>query len=233
MMSRLTREMFCLMEGRHVHPSTLYPGGVGTVATVQLFTDYHVAPHALHRLPEARGAAARRPVRLLLRGAARLSRGRPAPHPARLLGQLPGSRGLQLQVRRHDRVGARDVRHARRRRRRQAGDERPGARSTSASASCSAARIYDDWQNGEKFVTHDPLGNPVDARHPWNQTTTPHAAEARLRRQVQLGHVAALVRRQGPPGARHRRRTDRAPVVDGAVGPGRHRLRQGDRQRAS
>jgi hydrogenase large subunit len=29
-MSRLTREMFCLMEGRHVHPSTLYPGGVGT-----------------------------------------------------------------------------------------------------------------------------------------------------------------------------------------------------------
>ena len=32
-MSRLTREMFCLMEGRHVHPSTLYPGGVGTVPT--------------------------------------------------------------------------------------------------------------------------------------------------------------------------------------------------------
>ncbi len=30
------------MEGRHVHPSTLYPGGVGTVPTVQLFTDYLV-----------------------------------------------------------------------------------------------------------------------------------------------------------------------------------------------
>ena len=40
--SRLTREMFCLMEGRHVHPSTLYPGGVGTVPTIQLFTDYLV-----------------------------------------------------------------------------------------------------------------------------------------------------------------------------------------------
>src|ERR1043166_8263849 len=39
-MSRLTREMFCLMEGRHVHPSTLYPGGVGTVASPQLFSDY-------------------------------------------------------------------------------------------------------------------------------------------------------------------------------------------------
>jgi hydrogenase large subunit len=23
------------------------------------------------------------------------------------------------------------------------------------------------------FVTHDPLGNPVDRNHPWNQTTTP------------------------------------------------------------
>src|ERR1700729_2334161 len=41
-MSRMTREMFCLMEGRHMHPSTLYPGGVGTVPTVQLFTDYIV-----------------------------------------------------------------------------------------------------------------------------------------------------------------------------------------------
>src|SRR5437588_10459725 len=41
-MSRLTREMICLMEGRHVHPSTLYPGGVATVPTVQLFTDYLV-----------------------------------------------------------------------------------------------------------------------------------------------------------------------------------------------
>ena len=38
--SRMTREMFCLMEGRHVHPSTLYAGGVGTHATIQLFTDY-------------------------------------------------------------------------------------------------------------------------------------------------------------------------------------------------
>jgi len=32
---------------------------------------------------------------------------------------------------------------------------------------------YDDWQNAETFVKTDPLGNPVDQRHPWNQTTTP------------------------------------------------------------
>src|SRR3569833_1329781 len=28
------------MEGRHVHPSTLYPGGTGTGATPQVFSDY-------------------------------------------------------------------------------------------------------------------------------------------------------------------------------------------------
>src|SRR3954451_23471977 len=39
-MSRVGREMICLMEGRHVHPSTIYPGGVGTVATPTLLTDY-------------------------------------------------------------------------------------------------------------------------------------------------------------------------------------------------
>src|SRR6202034_968154 len=33
--------------------------------------------------------------------------------------------------------------------------------------------FYDDWGASEKFVTHDPLGNPVDHRHPWNQTTHP------------------------------------------------------------
>src|SRR5690242_10501127 len=53
--SRSTREMFCLMEGRHVHPSTLYPGGVGTVATVQLFTDYLTR---LRRCPATRRSAA-------------------------------------------------------------------------------------------------------------------------------------------------------------------------------
>ena len=91
-MSRLTREMFCLMEGRHVHPSTLYPGGVGTVPTRP----------ALHRLPrpadevrrvhEEGRAAARRPVRLLLRGAARLRGGRPAARAARLLGLVQRTR---------------------------------------------------------------------------------------------------------------------------------------------
>ena len=32
---------------------------------------------------------------------------------------------------------------------------------------------YDDWEDQEMFVRHDPLGNPVDRRHPWNQHTNP------------------------------------------------------------
>ena len=32
---------------------------------------------------------------------------------------------------------------------------------------------YDDWEHAETFVHEDPLGNPVDQRHPWNQTTIP------------------------------------------------------------
>jgi hydrogenase large subunit len=33
--------------------------------------------------------------------------------------------------------------------------------------------FYDDWQTEETFVKEDPLGNPIDRRHPWNQTTLP------------------------------------------------------------
>ena len=69
---------------------------------------------------------------------------------------------------------------------------------------------YDDWQEAARPSSRtDPLGNPVDKRHPWNQTTIAAAAEARLQRQVHLGHVAALVRQahRRSPRARHRRRT--------------------------
>jgi hydrogenase large subunit len=33
--------------------------------------------------------------------------------------------------------------------------------------------FYEDWDDREMFATHDPLGNPVDRRHPWNQHTIP------------------------------------------------------------
>jgi hydrogenase large subunit len=33
--------------------------------------------------------------------------------------------------------------------------------------------FYDDWGDQPMFVDKDPLGNPVDRRHPWNQHTVP------------------------------------------------------------
>jgi hydrogenase large subunit len=33
--------------------------------------------------------------------------------------------------------------------------------------------FYEDWDGQEIFVDKDPLGNPVDRRHPWNQHTIP------------------------------------------------------------
>jgi hydrogenase large subunit len=37
--------------------------------------------------------------------------------------------------------------------------------------------FYGDWEQGPRFVTADPLGNPVDQHHPWNQTTIPMPAK--------------------------------------------------------
>ena len=45
--------------------------------------------------------------------------------------------------------------------------------STSASASCSAAPTTRTGRARRRSSTKDPLGNPVDKRHPWNQTTIP------------------------------------------------------------
>ena len=169
----MTREMFCLMEGRHVHPSTLYPGGVGTVATIQLMTDYitrlmryvefmkKVVPmhddlfdFFYEALPGYEQVGNRR----ILLG---------------LLGLVPRPRALQLRVQGHDQRGA-------------ARCTSPPASSSTASwspptwsRSTSGIRIllgssyYDDWEDQEMFVNEDPLGNPVDRRHPWNQHTNP------------------------------------------------------------
>ena len=92
--------------------------------------------------------------------------------------------------------------------------------------------FYDDWEDQEMFVTQDPLGQPGRPAPPLEPAHQPAAAEARLRRQLQLGDVAPLVRRQGPPGPRHRRRPAGPAVVDRPVGPGQHRPPQGHRHAA-
>jgi hydrogenase large subunit len=37
--------------------------------------------------------------------------------------------------------------------------------------------FYEDWEDQDMFVNRDPLGNPVDRRHPWNQHTIPRPAK--------------------------------------------------------
>ena len=171
-MSRMTREMFCLMEGRHVHPSTLYPGGVGTVPSVQLFTDYltrlmkyvefmkKVVP--LHddlfdffydALPGYEKVGQRR---ILLGCWGSFQDPKECDYKyehmsdwGRKMFVTPGV-VVDGQLVTNDLV-----------------DINLGIRILLGSS------YYDDWQQGENFVKTDPLGNPVDQRHPWNQTTTP------------------------------------------------------------
>jgi len=171
-MSRMTREMFCLMEGRHVHPSTLYPGGVGTVPTVQLFTDYlvrlmkyvefmkKVVP--LHddlfdffyeALPGYEEVG-RRQVLLGCWGSFN------DPDVCDYTYKNMDKWGKAMFVTPGVIVDGKAVTH-------NLVDINLNIRILLGSS------YYDDWQDGETFVTHDPLGNPVDQRHPWNQTTTP------------------------------------------------------------
>jgi len=171
-MSRMTREMFCLMEGRHVHPSTLYPGGVGTVPTIQLFTDYlvrlmkyvefmkKVVP--LHddlfdffydALPGYEEVGRRR-VLLGCWG----SFNNPAVCDYTYNKMTDWGRAMYVTpgVVVDDKLVTTDL-----------VDINLNIRILLGSS------YYDGWENGEKFVRNDPLGNPVDQNHPWNQTTIP------------------------------------------------------------
>ena len=171
-MSRMTREMFCLMEGRHVHPSTLYPGGVGTVPTIQLFTDYlvrlmkyvefmkKVVP--LHddlfdffyeALPGYEKVGQRR-VLLGCWG----SFNNPAVCDYTYKKMTDWGRAMYVTpgVVVDDKLVTTDL-----------VDINLNIRILLGSS------YYDGWENSEKFVSKDPLGNPVDQNHPWNQTTIP------------------------------------------------------------
>jgi hydrogenase large subunit len=170
--SRTTREMICLMEGRHVHPSTLYPGGVGTVATPTLFTDY------LSRLLRC--------VDFIKKGVAMNNDVFDFWYEALPGYEEVGRRQIQLgcwgALQDPDVVSyAYDNMEA-------AGNAMfvtPGVVVDNELLTHSLVDInlnmrielgssyYEDWVNEETFVTHDPLGNPIDKRHPWNQTTLP------------------------------------------------------------
>jgi hydrogenase large subunit len=172
MMSRVTREMFCLMEGRHVHPSTLYPGGVGTVATVQLFTDYltrlmryieflkKVVPmhddlfdFFYEALPGYEQVGRRR---VLLGCWGSLNDPAHCDFTYRNMNDWGRRMFVTPGVIVDGELITNDL-----------VDINLGIRVLLGSS------YYDDWADQEPFVTHDPLGNPVDIRHPWNQHTIP------------------------------------------------------------
>ena len=171
-MSRLTREMFCLMEGRHVHPSTLYPGGVGTVPTVQLFTDYltrlmkyvefmkKVVP--LHddlfdffyeALPGYEKVGQRR---ILLGCWGSFNNPDVCDYTYKNMAEWGRAMFVTPGIVIDGKLVTTDL-----------VDINLNIRILLGSS------FYDDWQDSEMFVKNDPLGNPVDRRHPWNQTTIP------------------------------------------------------------
>ena len=176
--SRYTREMFCLMEGRHVHPSTLYPGGVGTTATIQLFTDYltrlmryvefmkKVVP--LHddlfdffyqALPGYEKVGQRR---ILLGCWGSLN----DPEYCDFKYSTMAEWGKKMFVTPGVVVDGQLVTN-------NLVDINLGIRILLGHS------YYEDWVKSgrETFVTRDPLGNPVDERHPWNQHTIPKPAK--------------------------------------------------------
>jgi hydrogenase large subunit len=170
--SRWTREMFCLMEGRHVHPSTLYPGGVGTVPTIQLMTDYQtrlmryvefmkkVVPmhddlfnFFYQALPGYEQVGNRR-ILLGCWGSFQ------DPDVCNFAYKDMEKWGRAMFVTPGVVVDGKLVTNS-------LVDINLGIRILLGSS------FYDDWEGQETFVTKDPLGNPVDRRHPWNQHTNP------------------------------------------------------------
>jgi hydrogenase large subunit len=170
--SRYTREMFCLMEGRHVHPSTLYAGGVGTVATFQLFTEYYARlmryiEHMKKAVPlhddlfdffyDALPGYEHVGERRILLGCWGAFQDpeycdftyRNMTNWGRKMFVTPGV-VIDGKLHTNDLVQI-----------------NLGIRILLGSS------YYDDWSSEETFVPQDPLGNPVDRRHPWNMHTLP------------------------------------------------------------
>lgn len=171
-MSRMTREMFCLMEGRHVHPSTLYPGGVGTVPTIQLFTDYltrlmryiefmkKTVPlhddlfNFFYQALPGYEEVGRRRILLGCWGAFN------DPEVCDFKYETMTEWGRRMFVTPGVIVDGKLVTN-------DLVQINLGIRILLGSS------YYEDWEDQEMFVTRDPLGNPVDRRHPWNVHTIP------------------------------------------------------------
>ncbi|HEY6739164.1 MAG TPA: nickel-dependent hydrogenase large subunit [Actinopolymorphaceae bacterium] len=170
--SRITREMFCLMEGRHVHPSTVYPGGVGTMPGPTVFTDY--LSRLMGIIDFVKKAVALNDDVFdfwyeALPGYEEVGRRRV------LLGCWGAFQDPDVVDYRYETMN-----HWGKAMYVTPGIVVDGELITTNLVDINlnmrillGSSFYDDWVNEDPFVTHDPLGNPVDMRHPWNQTTLP------------------------------------------------------------
>jgi hydrogenase large subunit len=169
LVSRVTREMICLMEGRHVHPSTIYPGGVGTQPTPQLFTDY--LSRLLRCMDFFKKAVPMNDdvfdfIYEAMPGYEEVGRRRV------LLGAFNNPEHVDYDYRNMESWGNEMF-------------VTPGVVVDGELVTTNLVDInlgirillgssyYEDWATEHTFVDRDPLGNPVDKRHPWNQTTIP------------------------------------------------------------
>ena len=231
-MSRLTREMFCLMEGRHTHPSTLYPGGVGTVPSLQLFSEYlvrlmkyvefmkKVVP--LHddlfdffyqALPGYEEVGQRR----VLLGC---------------WGSWNDPAGLRLYLPQHGEMGQRHVRHAGRRGRRPVADHQPGGHQPGPPHPPGKFLLPGLGRQWRDLRRERPAGKQDRPAAPLEPDHHSQAAEARLQRELHVGHVAPLVGQtdRRSPGPGHGRRPFGAALGHGLGRQGRFRLRDGHGQ---
>ena len=229
--ARYTREMYCLFGGRHTHPSTIMPGGVSVDITHQTCTDYYVR---------------------LMRYIDYVKRAVPMHDDLYdfFLQELPG----------YDMVGYRDtdlvcwgyfddpdyvdydyrnMTEWGRKRYITPGVVLKGELITTDLVEINlmirillGSSYFDDWTNEETFVTQDPARESGRQAPPVEQGDPAEAAEARLAGQVQLGRLAADLRRAQRHlcRLRHGRRSVRPLLGDGEGRARGLRLREGHRR---
>src|SRR5579862_380527 len=147
-----------------------------------------------------------------------------------MLGILPESKGLRLQVRKHDGMGPRDVCNSRRNCRWQAGDNRFSRYQLKYSNSAGQFILRRLEELRDVCEERSPRKSGRQESSVESDDNSP-PAKARLRWQVHLGDVAALARQanQRSSSTGYRRRPDCATLGDCVGWTCGYRLHQSDR----
>ena len=173
--ARYTREMYCLFGGRHTHPSTIMPGGCSAHITHQTMTDYYVRlmrymdyakrsvtmhddlyDFFLESLP-GYDMVGYRDTNLVCWGAFDDPEGTDQLYKYEHMSEWGNRRFVTPGVAINGELVTTDL-----------------VEINLMIRILLGSSYFDDWADREQpFVTQDPLGNPVDKRHPWNKVTLP------------------------------------------------------------